>query len=183
MPTDINTYDHGLMNIAVIDTPSTYSGQQMGELWVSYTIELRKPKFVTAMGWGLSRDYFQSNQNDKLRQPFGITGTGTSQVLHAQQNNIGTQLIQSTGNTVAALRGSANSYIFPQGILTPVPNIIDDWVVMYGIKFPPTYSGNLRISFRAHASANPNGPIIPFWLDGANLRPITDIPDGDGNMV
>ena len=101
---DINQYDHGLFNIAVTEAPLGYENQAMGELWVSYTVELRKPKFFTNRGLGISRDVFAVvlpsgaapvagvNQNT----PFGIVGQNNL-ILSGQQNNIGGKIIQGTG--------------------------------------------------------------------------------------
>jgi len=50
---DIKTYDLGTFNVAVTNIPEGYQNQSIGELWVSYTIELRKPKFFAARGLGI----------------------------------------------------------------------------------------------------------------------------------
>jgi len=56
--TDIKQYDLGNLNVIVTGTPSEYSGQLLGELWVAYTVQLRKPKLPVSTGDTILRDYF-----------------------------------------------------------------------------------------------------------------------------
>lgn len=99
---DLNDYDHAQFNIAVADAPSTYANQALGELWVSYTVELRKPKFFTGRGLAISRDSFLT-----------LSGTNTnpfngSNNLTAQSNNIGCRFIRASTATSGLI-------IFPAG--------------------------------------------------------------------
>jgi len=55
---DLKEYDLGKLSIATTGIPATYSGQQIGELWVSYTVELRRPRISSEMGYNLKRDIF-----------------------------------------------------------------------------------------------------------------------------
>ena len=60
---DLKTYDHGKFQIAIANCTSNLSNQSLGELWVSYTIKLRKPKFYTGRGLSISKDIFLSYPN------------------------------------------------------------------------------------------------------------------------
>lgn len=54
---DLKEYDLGRLCMAITGTPSTYAGQIIGELWVSYTIVLRKPKVASGHAYNIKRDY------------------------------------------------------------------------------------------------------------------------------
>lgn len=55
---DLKEYDHGILNIAISNPPVKYLGQSCGELWVSYTVVLRKPKLGSLNGNTLPSDIF-----------------------------------------------------------------------------------------------------------------------------
>jgi len=82
---DLKTYDHGKFQIAIANCSSTLSNQSLGELWVSYTVKLRKPKFYTGKGLAISKDIFLSYPPGSETAQY-ILGTGQ---LKGQQNNIG----------------------------------------------------------------------------------------------
>jgi hypothetical protein len=94
---DIKTYDLGTLNIATSNTPEQFNNQAIGELWVSYTVELRKPKFFVTRAQQLLTDVY-----------IGDNGTSTSTLLgntpwaECQQNRIGGTLVTTwpTTNTV-----------------------------------------------------------------------------------
>lgn len=105
---DLKTYDHGTFQIAVANCASTYANVSLGELWVSYTVVLRKPKFYTSLGLGISKDLFlTSGTGETLTQPFGTLAN----LLKGQQNNIGCRItFPAAGLTLvtfpAAYRGT-----------------------------------------------------------------------------
>lgn len=172
---DLNLYDHGTLNIAISDCPSGYVGQQMGELWVSYTVELRKPKFVTANGWGIGRDYFFATRTD-ARFPFQ---TGANAYL-GQQNSIGIQLVLPPAPGVTII----TPYTDTQNMIAlSVPGVISstDWF-SFGLLFPNYYSGNIRLLYHMlPISANYNQVFNVFARSGANVRRISDIPQSATN--
>lgn len=159
---DVNNYDHGLFNIAVTETPSTYANQAMGELWVSYTVQLRKPKFFVNRGLGISRDVFACNQCPGTKQPFNFT-TAPSALLIGQQNNIGCVLSQYD---------SANTVVVPTG--APALNCISSWQEMgpatagtishFEVTFPANYTGILRCTLHVAAPAGTQvtGEFVPY---------------------
>lgn len=85
---DLKTYDHGKFQIAVANCAPAFSNISIGELWVSYTVKLRKPKFYEALGLGISKDVFVSSGGETNTVLFGTN------VLKGQQNNIGCLLTQ-----------------------------------------------------------------------------------------
>lgn len=88
---DLKEYDHGTLNVAVANIPPTYANVSLGELWVSYTVELRKPRFYVGRAMSVSRDVFATSgaKGADLENPF----TG---LLHGVANTIGCK-IQSAG--------------------------------------------------------------------------------------
>lgn len=91
---DKNDYDAGQFNIALADLPKEFANQAMGEIWVSYTVHLRKPKFFTGRGLAISRDIFVTRFG-AAALPF--SNSSGSNLLSGQQNNIGCQLNRATG--------------------------------------------------------------------------------------
>ena len=120
---DIKTYDLGVFNMAVSDVPATYTGQSIGELYVSYTVELRKPKFFEAAGLGISRDYFLwpvgpgGVPNYDYQQPTNV-GAGITGRLSGQQNRIGctTTVLPGTNPITQLPLPSPTQVMLPLGL-------------------------------------------------------------------
>lgn len=89
---DLKTYDHGKFQIAVANCAASYANVSIGELWVSYTVKLRKPKFYEALGLGITKDIFVSAANSGTT---GLLPFGTN-ILRGQQNNLGCR-VSNTG--------------------------------------------------------------------------------------
>ena len=53
---DLKEYDLGRLCLAITGTPATYAGQIIGELWVSYTVVLRKPKVASGHAYNIKRE-------------------------------------------------------------------------------------------------------------------------------
>lgn len=75
---DKKEYDHGILNVAISNPPLTYLGQSAGELWVSYTVVLRKPKLGSLNGNSIPTDnvYFMLpsglNVSRAMNIPWGV---------------------------------------------------------------------------------------------------------------
>lgn len=78
---DITNFDLGTLNVAVCNTPAEFNQQALGELWVSYTVKLRKPKFYAADGSAQVQDMFIAAGG-----PAG--DVSASPIYPAQQNRI-----------------------------------------------------------------------------------------------
>lgn len=93
---DIKTYDHGKFQIAVCGTPAALADLPIGELWVDYTIELRKPKLFTGVGMGISS--FQVKNNDYGHNtlvghnPVGNLTSSVSFPVYNKQNTLNATL-------------------------------------------------------------------------------------------
>ena len=84
---DIKTYDQGKFQIAFANTPVAYADQTLGELWVSYTVKLRKPKFAVARGLNIQRAIFYNNNT--MDPTMTTSNLFSSYYLKGQQNNFG----------------------------------------------------------------------------------------------
>jgi len=89
---DLNTLDHGTFYMAVDSIPAGYANQILGELWVTYTLELRKPKSFANQSLGIPKDIFISDQIVWPTSSFPATPATTkiSNLAVGQQNSIGT---------------------------------------------------------------------------------------------
>lgn len=128
---DIKTYDLGNFNIAVTNIPAAYENQSLGELWVSYTVELRKPKFFAAQGFGIARDTFVQPKSSitTFKHPF------PQATLSA-----GNQLV-TPGPLGGQLLGQQNNIgVVPFSELTASADKIT-----LGVLFPATCAGNFKI--------------------------------------
>lgn len=47
---DLKSFDLGRFQIAQVNTPAAFNNQQIGELWVTYTVKLTKPRLFTSIG-------------------------------------------------------------------------------------------------------------------------------------
>lgn len=152
---DAKTYDHGLFQLALANVPTELRNQALGELWVSYTVELRKPKFYSARGLNISQDIFVASNTSYA--PKLLLGTDTTR-LSGQQNNIGC-LVQSVTS------GSSDSLVIT------FPHHYTGYVSI-------RYTAE-----QGDATANPNGMVGWFtngetqWTiaTGCNITTIADI--------
>lgn len=122
---DIKTYDLGTLNIATSNTPEQFSNQAIGELWVSYTIELRKPKFFVTRAQQLLTDIFIGDNGSAP-----TTMLGNTQWAECQQNRIGGTLV-TTWPTVTLPGGGTIAY----------PVALD---TLYYV-FPATFAGDVQV--------------------------------------
>lgn len=159
---DYKDYDHAILNIGVSNIPSQFINQQIGQLWVSYTVELRKPKLTSAKGFAIPRFYYTlpgystvSGYGERPTiSPFALAGTNDqirSFGLFGAQNSIPIQLS-------ADASPGANGAVF--------------------LTFPAWYSGNVEIkaycTFRA--GGNQQFAQVIALAHAGNVAPINDVP-------
>lgn len=90
---DYEEYDHGKFYIAVSNAPAGFTGKAIGELWVSYSIELHKPVAGLLRGELVPRDYYVSTANRNA----GAAGAtpvmwNDAYTMINEANNLNTQL-------------------------------------------------------------------------------------------
>lgn len=168
------TYDQGTFNIAIHGTPSVFANQSIGELWVSYTVKLNKPKIFTGLGKAISVDEFISNPTDTITlvSPVGanhlarfengiggvITSTTNGMTYTFPANAAGYYevIVHYEGSNFTA-SGSGNPFA-PGGQVTSIQDIYASSGTGDG---PSAYNristpGSNRIAFYYHAQVKPN---------------------------
>lgn len=71
---DIKTYDMGQMQIASVGCP--VASQQLGEIWVSYIVDLMSPKlYAGQLGYGINQAHYSSSTAVSTSAYFGTSQT------------------------------------------------------------------------------------------------------------
>nr|QKV51139.1 putative capsid protein [Crucivirus sp.] len=154
---DVKTYDLGTLNVATSNTPEGFNNQAVGELWVSYTIELRKPKFFVTRAQQLLTDLFIGDNGATLvtldAVPYGV----------GQQNRIGGLLCTEFGAAYPPVMGNLY-YVFPATFSGNVE------VNIHGI-CNTTYTSRIQVNQPAAAPQTTGPPgilqIADMWDAGA----------------
>jgi len=182
----IDEYDKGILTIATNNIPPAFSNQQIFELWVYYTVDLRKRKSGALKMANQPSDSFTTDADFKYT--FG-TGDGVAlavveDLLVGQQNNIGGILSNSSSdpfdvtkwNTLITPDSVASGYVFNilgcnsggGGTITQPNN--GDFIYV----FPPNASGSYKIIFRY---AFTNAMVVNYLTIGSfgNVIGVDDI--------
>ena len=157
---ELKEYDWGNFNIAVANTPLTNVNQCIGELWVSYTVRLLKPKLFTQMCLGNRKDIFYSTANLVYTAPApGLPGVTWGNIWGSPANIGG--VLPTAGPPPTLMLG-------PQVPSTSLPGVLAGYYNNLGcllsndnlnaataptnmylrITFPGSLSANLRIIFK-----------------------------------
>jgi hypothetical protein len=168
---DQKNYDLGRTSLAVVNAPSVYAGQQIGELWVSYTVMLRKPKIGSGNAYNVRRDLF-------LAVPRTLTGNDMiadqATLLAGARNSLGCQIIIPAVNTVVPVAGSDDLRQVIPTTLVPVGGIT--FREQFKLVIPSNYSGVLRLRAIV-AGANVTTPSwVPVSYAPATISRFFDIP-------
>jgi len=169
---DLKTYDHGNFQIAVANPSAVYANVSLGELWVTYTVRLRKSKFFTALGLGITKDIFVSNGGETGTLPFGpLPATAPfipTNLLRGQQNNLGCRLTCSAAGLMtvtlpAAFRGNLKLMFSTEGA-TQVASVYT----------PPVTTGNVTpVSDLYGAGTNVDSPSYFVYCNNSNNQVAT----------
>lgn len=137
---DLNDYDHGWTQVTVVDTPKEAANITLGELHVSYTIKLSKPRIWQMahnivprwllQDWnerGPPSGVLLSAENIPPYRRFTFTSDDCDTFLLAKQSNIDCKLVFAD---LPLLEGQT----------TPVKSA--------GILFPANLAGDFRITFQ-----------------------------------
>ena len=142
---DLKDFDLGKLSVAVMNCPSTYNGQQLGELWVSYTIELRKPKLVTDLNYACARKLWVVPNSNAQNCPYFLgTVVGNQAAVTARS---------ALPVTFEPQYSTTSSLMIPQGAGTdwldqsiPTPWTPSTSIIYAGfLRFDPSYEGIVRI--------------------------------------
>lgn len=172
----LKDYDIGKFQLAICNAPSAYANLPIGELWVTYTIRLSKPKLFTGRGQAISRFVCCNNNTTFTTKPTWNVPFIAGQIYVDQQNNLPMQVSESIANLVTitfpANRGGAFK------IITRCRN--ESGQALTGNVTPPYYtigSGNIseikdivseeattdRISWTSTTAIV--GSSSPIWVD------------------
>ena len=157
---DLKQYDWANLNVCVSNIPSAFVNQALGELWVSYTVELRKPKFFVSRGLNILRDTFVGTAAGPVYLQDMISNYDYGE---GQQNRIGgTILTASTGlPSQGPLAANAIRYVFPA---TFSGSVIFKATADSSI---PTAPGEIECSFVRSNAGVSNIAINDQWHQGA----------------
>jgi hypothetical protein len=178
---EIINYDLAKFQLAVAGTPDQLAHQTIGELWVSYTVRLRKPKFYTSLGYGISCDQFLGHGDATIggngvngTDPFGTLYDGTvGRPLVGKDNSIGCHVSAVQDDSTASNPTLANWSLWDYtstgsssstsaatlaDIDTVLVNSVDTAGTTYGcwirIVFPAHVAGNYEISLHCEANTS-----------------------------
>lgn len=151
---DLKNYDHGKTSLAILNAPATYAGQQLGELWVTYTVRLRKPKLSSLNAYNTLRDYYafkpSTTANGILAEPMAL--------VQCPKNSFNVTLMipnsKSAAATVFLPQGAGSDNLIAQNASQNVANL----PTQFTLTFPDSYTGvvELRMRLKLH-SGNVNG--------------------------
>nr|QKV51128.1 putative capsid protein [Crucivirus sp.] len=177
---DLNSYDHGAFNIAIADIPSTYQNQSLGELWVSYTVELRKPKFYANKGLAITKDIFCQNpvnSGQKQSVLFGDINAGQDLRLYGQQNVLESSLdINNIAAPLLVPGGAGQMSISSNGIENTNLSIGTEQYA-FKVTLPAYWAGSLEVSLDITmlGSGSTQLPCIYQVYHVGNTSPIRDL--------
>jgi len=113
---DVKTFDLGTLNVATSNTPQPFNNQALGELWVSYTVELRKPKFFVSRALQNQKDVWLGDfPYDAASPSTAVTTLDAITLGEGQQNRIGGLLAPTIPSATNAFPPATNKlyYRFP----------------------------------------------------------------------
>lgn len=156
-------YDHGKFTVAVCNTPHAFSDESIGELWISYTVTLRKPKIFTSRGLG-GTQFFATGSNDT-----GIP----SQSIYTEEM----PFLQSPNHLVYAKKNTLNIKVDYVGDELVDPS--DAYKGRLAFILPAAFAGSLRMRLKLRMQLASNQRVMLFepQLIG-NITGIHDITWG-----
>lgn len=156
---DLKQYDLGTLNVIVTGTPPAYSDQVLGELWVAYTVILRKPKLPDSSGEDILRDYFQNAP--PVPPATQLTPIAMGPSYYGQQNRLNGPLEWQY------------AYLDPPG------NVTTGLCAVYDI--PAWYSGELDITVTLIGCNTECAVLRGFQQLTGNVQACADLGDSTSN--
>lgn len=149
----LKEFDLGTTFISVLNAPTSYLGQALGELWISYTVQLRKPRITVGENYLVPTATLVAGPST-LPMVFGIVGDSTAKV--ATKSTLPVEFRLPTANTSpytkVPLVGITAGFTIPQDALSEqVPTDPSSFLttlqpyLICAIVFPTWYSGIVEI--------------------------------------
>ena len=154
---DIKTYDLGNLNVAICNIPANFFNQSLGELHVSYTVELRKPKQFSSKGWSIPRDAWYLKPSGDWGGPKTIYGP-TNSITTGQQNTINCQIIPAGPVTDAEDPGSNEKFAYD------ATRIESEAMNNIYIVFPATAEGHYKVVLKYGQLYNAGAAKVPAYV-------------------
>lgn len=172
---DLKNYDLGKTSLAILNCPATYAQQQIGELWVSYTVKLRKPKQSSGNAYNVKRDVFASEPRTVPNTNPLLTANPNS-VLRGARNSLGCSIFIPT-TTLNCPSGVGSDLL-----TNPIPVTSGPVQTQAIVTLPPSYAGiiQLRWLVRAVGSTAVNqlrAPLAVTFNTPSTIIRYKDIPD------
>lgn len=172
---DLKSYDIGKLSLAILNCPSTYANQQLGELWVSYTIKLRKPKVASNNAYNVQRAVFTN----------AAVGATTAQCFGMSTDD---NLISDPRATfgVTVIRPPTTSWNIPNGVGTDdlQQDIPTTWSPSVSAAacfvLPPSFGGIIRLRAVVQKDSNWGSGNGIFFVAQGNIFRFKDIPSTSG---
>jgi hypothetical protein len=185
---DLKNYDLGVLNLAILNCPATYAGQQLGELWVSYTVKLRKPKMGAALAYNVPRDVFVAKQTS-MQVPFGLLNNPN--LAQGQFNSLGcTMILPLNTSQLIPVTRIGTTQVGPDQLYNSQVTLAAEtgssgFTAMRNsaaLVFPPSFSGNLRVRFIIKpAAANTEAQLFDILSSNSStIFRMADIPATNG---
>lgn len=176
---DLKNYDLGKTSLAVLNVPSTYASQQIGELWVSYTVMLRKPKIASGNAYNIRRDIFAAPAVSVAVAGF----IGTDSTLRiGSRNSLNCLIVQNAptstyANGIPTPTTGTDNLMVDAGVGgAAVPNATTT-PYQFALTIPDNYSGCLRIRILMTCNTS-NAQLWKIVSAAPNtIKRFRDIPD------
>lgn len=178
---NIEDFDWARLTIATSDVPQILFDQCIGELHVTYTLELMRPTIKGLMGGNISQSLFC--RDDTVASSVAFCGNGGLAI-----DTTSASLCESTSNMIDIKLGnptileSSNYQVLETfGTVDPIINPANCQLSVIPIIFPAQVEGTYKVKLVIRLD-NPGGGTVPLdgvklWKKG-NVHAIRDVPTG-----
>lgn len=171
---DLKQYDLGVFNLAIENVPAAFFNQQVGELWVSYTVKLRKPKLASGNAYNVHRDIFMS---DNQVQPFlfgNHVGTG---LIQGSRNVLGITVVGPKTTSETCVTSGFTSLNCDNFASESTIAITDTYLNCGVFTFPDTFAGICEIKMVLTSQSTFPTPLLDWQLAAqGNISRFRDLP-------
>jgi hypothetical protein len=154
----LKDYDLGKTFVSVLDAPSQFLGVTLGELWVSYTVVLRKPKLAVNENYNVGRSVICSDNLDASNWPniFGLEGDFEMQI--ATKATFPCEFRRPLSATTYLPATTAS--VFQDDMFWQVPTSFAgiNTAMCVGIVFPPYYAGIVEVKCHQRIKSTASTP-------------------------
>lgn len=134
---DASAYDHGKFQLALVNLPSAFFNQAIGELWVTYKVRLMKPRLYSGVGGAIQECRFTNIPSTTLTTS-NLFGAG---IATMQQNSFPITLSNAPFASGSYLNVFNNNPVGPANLQTQSGSAVSLPVCGYVITFPDYLSG------------------------------------------